>query len=76
LCRNKFPVDAVLAPGLVVCDGPSVGVKLFSFNHRLLKHRATKRQIQLARMSFDADTPALGSFVQDHPAGVIPQRSH
>jgi hypothetical protein len=76
LCRNKFPVDAVLTPGLVICDGPSVGIKLFSFYNRLLKLGAAERQIQLARMSLDADAPTLRSLIQDHPAGVIPQRSH
>jgi len=56
-------VDAVLAPRPVVCDGPSIGVKLLSFDDGLLKRCATEGQIQLARMSFDADTPALRSFV-------------
>jgi len=69
-------VDAVLAPGLVICDGPSVGIELFSFYNRLLKLGTAERQVQLSRMSLNADTPALGSLVQDHPAGVIPQRSH
>jgi hypothetical protein len=66
-------VDAVLAPGLVVCDGPSVGIKLLGFNDRLLKIFAAERKVQLARVGLNADTPALGSFVQDHSAGVIPQ---
>jgi hypothetical protein len=66
-------VDAVLAPGLVVCDSPSIGIKLLGFNDRLLNFLATERQIKLARVGLNADTPALGSLVQDHPAGVIPQ---
>jgi len=66
-------VDAVLAPGLVVCDGPSVGIKLLGFNDRLLKLFATEREVELARVGLDADAPAFRSFVQDHPAGVIPQ---
>jgi hypothetical protein len=59
LCRNKFPVDAVLASGLVVRNGPSVGIKLLGLNDRLLKICAAKRQIKLACMGFNADTPAL-----------------
>jgi len=66
-------VDAVLAPGLVVCDGTSVGVKLLRLDHCLLKISAAKRQVKFAGVSFNADTPAFRSFVQDHPTGVIPQ---
>jgi len=36
-------VDAVLAPGLVVCDSPSIGIKLLGFNDRLLNFCAAQR---------------------------------
>jgi len=66
-------VDAVLAPGLVVCDGASVSIELLGLNDCLLNFLAAKRQIKLACVGLNADTPAFGSLVQDHPTGVIPQ---
>jgi len=66
-------VDAVLAPGLVICDGASVGIKLLGFNDRLLKVCTAKWQIKFSCVGLDANAPALRSLIQDHPAGVIPQ---
>jgi hypothetical protein len=69
-------MDAVLTPRLVISDGPRIGVKLLRLNNRSLKLAATKRKFNLARMSFDADTPTIGSLEKNHAAGVIPQRGH
>jgi len=69
-------VDAVLTSRLIISDGPRIGIELLSLNNCGFKIAATKRKFNLARMSFDADTPSIGSLEKNHAAGVIPQRGH